>query len=556
MLKIKLVVIASLALSQSAFAAELLGAGGLMQQIPPEPIPQKAAPEIRVEQGNAPVTPALDQARILVKSLHVTGQTLYSEADLITIAGFSPGRELNLSELRGMASKIADYYHRNGYFVAQAYLPVQDIKEGSVTIAVLEGHYGNITLQNQSKISDPLANGLLSGLGSGDTIAIDPLESRLLLLSDLPGVNVKSTLAPGASVGTSDLIVAVSPGPSVSGNVEADNEGNRYTGANRAGATVNFNEPFGLGDVLSVRTLDSLNGGLYYGRISYQIAVGKAQVGIAYAALRYRLGDEFENLQANGTAEFASVYGSYPLIRSRNTNLYILLDFDARTFQDKVDITSTVTDKRAKVGMASLYGNHHDNFGTGGQSSYSLTLTSGDLDIRTPAAQAEDAATSQTNGRYEKLGFNAMRLQGVTDTISLYAALNGQFASKNLDISEKMELGGAYAVRAYPEGEAYADQGYVLNLEARMQLPKFSEHMAGQMQLIGFVDTGTVTLDKNSWAPGSNTRTLSGAGIGLTWEAANNFEVKAYWAHKLGDAVATSAPDSESRFWIQGVKFF
>ena len=68
----------------------------------------------------------------------------------------------------------------------------------------------------------------------------------------------------------------------------------------------------------------------------------------------------------------------------------------------------------------------------------------------------------------------------MTDRVSLYAAINGQFASKNLDISEKMGLGGANGVRAYPEGEAYGDQGYVLNLEARCLLPSLSERVPGQ----------------------------------------------------------------------------
>jgi hemolysin activation/secretion protein len=557
MLKIKLFPIVLLALSQGVFAIGPPSAGSQMQEIPPSPLPpQKAVPEIRVEPEKLPANPASDRVKIVVKALRVTGQTLYTEADLIAITGFSPGSELTLTELRGMASKIADYYHRNGYFVAQAYLPVQDIKDGVVTIAVIEGRYGSVTLHNETNLSDGLANGLLGGLNSGDTIAIAPLESRLLLLSDIPGVNVRSTLVPSSSVGASDLIVDVTPGERVSGNVEADNEGNRYTGSNRVGATVNLNDPTGHGDVLSLRVLASLNDGLHYARVSYQAQFGKAQAGVAYSWLEYRLGDEFESLDANGTARIASVYGSYPLIRSRNTNLYVLLGFDDRTYQDRVDSTSSVTDKKAKVWMATLLGNHRDRFGGGGLSTYSFTLTSGDLDIITPSALAADQTGLQTNGGYGKLGFNVARLQNVTDTISLYAGINGQFASKNLDISEKMELGGAYAVRAYPEGEAYADEGYVLNLEARMLLPKFSEQMPGQMQLIGFVDTGTVTLDKNPPAGEQNRRTLSGAGVGLVWEAANNFVVKAYYAHKLGSAVATSAPDSESRFWIQGVKFF
>ena len=97
----------------------------------------------------------------------------------------------------------------------------------------------------------------------------------------------------------------------------------------------------------------------------------------------------------------------------------------------------------------------------------------------------------EPTGSYHKLGFNVARLQRVTDRVSLYGAINGQFASKNLDISEKMGLGGMYAVRAYPVGEAYADEGYVATLEARLLLPKFSERMPGQMHLIGFVDTGS-----------------------------------------------------------------
>ena len=151
---------------------------------------------------------------------------------------------------------------------------------------------------------------------------------------------------------------------------------------------------------------------------------------------------------------------------------------------------------------------------------------------------------------------SASRLQHVTESVSLYAAINEQIASKNLDISEKMGLGGPYAVRAYPVGEGYGDQGFVVNLEARLLLPRFSQDMPGQMHLIGFVDAGKVFLNKRPFAAGPNHRTLRGAGVGFTWAESNNFSVKAYWAHKLGNAPATSAPDKQGRFWIQLVKYF
>ena len=556
MLNRNLFVVALLALSLGAFAQQPPTGGGQFQQIPPRPIPQRPAPEIRIEKGSVPAIQISDQVRIPVQSLRVTGQTVYSEAELVALTDFKPGSELNLTELRAMAARITDHYQRNGYVVAQAYLPAQGIKDGVVTIAVLEGKYGKITLRNQSSLSDGTANGILRGLNSGDTISIAPLERRLLLLSDLPGVVVKSTLVPGAAVGESDLIVEVTPGRRVTGSVDADNAGNRYTGENRLGGTINLLNPTGHGDVFSLRVLGA--SGLAYGRASYETQVGQGRVGVAYTALAYRLQREFAG-QGHGTAEVASIYGTYPLIRSRNTNLYALVEFDYKTFEDKLDAAlppNNVTNKRAGVFVAGLFGDHRDRFGGGGYTTYSLFGSFGDLDIRTQFLRDIDAITARTNGSYGKLAFQVTRLQTLGGPFSLYAALRGQVASKNLDISEKMELGGMYAVRAYPEGEAYGDEGYVATLEARMLLPQFYESQTGRMNLIGFVDTGTVTINKNPWAAGQNNRTLSAAGVGLTWEDYNNFTVRAYYARKLGDNVATSAPDKNGRFWIQGVKYF
>jgi hemolysin activation/secretion protein len=554
-LKRTLFTIALLALSQGGFAAEPPGAGGQIQLIPPPSVPERFVPETRIEQGAPLPGPAGDQLRVRVDQLRILDARAFPEAQLLALTGFVPGRELSLAELRAMATRITDHYRRNGYFVAQAHLPAQDIKDGIVTVRVTEGQYGNVTLRNQARLSDSLPNGLLQGLNSGDAITIAPLENRLLLLSDIPGVNVNSTLTPGASAGTSDLIVTLTPGRSVTGSIEADNAGNRYTGEYRIGGTVNFNNLTGHGDVATLRGLTS-GDGLKYGRASYQIPVGKATVGLAYTALEYRLGKEFEPLGAHGKAEIASIYGSYPLIRSRNTNLYAVADYDAKQFEDRVDLTSALTEREAQVFVVGLHGNHRDNLGGGGLSTGSITLHSGDIDIITPAARTADALTARTQGSFQKIAFSAARLQSVTRTVSLYGSISGQFASKNLDVSEKMSLGGAYGVRSYAVGEAFADEGYLVNLEARLLLPRLWETMPGQMHLIGFFDTGTVTVDRNQWAPGNNSRTLSGAGIGVTWGDYNNFVMKAYYAQKVGNEPSLSAPDEHGRFWFQIIKYF
>jgi hemolysin activation/secretion protein len=547
----------SLVISGAALAQTPPGAGTLSRQLEREqpPRPANAAPEIRVEQGGAAPSTVADQQKILVNRLHVTGAKIYSEPTLLALTGFAGPRELTLSALRAMAAKITAHYRAHGYFLAQAYLPAQEIRNGEVTITVLEGQYGKVSLRNQSKLSDDVAHSVADGLESGDAIEIAPLERRILLLSDIPGVNVKSTLVPGASVGASDLIIDVTPGQRFTGSIDADNQGNRYTGADRLGATANINNLSGHGDVLSARALTS-GSGLHYGRAAYQTQLGVAQAGLAYASMTYRLGSDFEALHAHGSVDIASLYGSYPLIRSRSNNLTLQLDLDAKTFRDQVDATATLADRKAHAAMLSLNGNSRDDLGGGGVNTYALTWTTGSIDIESAGALATDAATVRSNGRYDKLSVQAMRLQSVTEATSLYAAVTAQLASKNLDTSEKMGLGGASAVRAYPAGEAYGDQAYVLNLEARTWLPKLSQHLPGQMQLVGFIDTGSVQLNKNAFAAGQNRRTLSGAGIGLNWVGDASFVVKAYLAHKLGNAAATSAPDAQTRFWLQAVKFF
>ena len=554
MLKYTLYLAAFLGVCNPAFAQFAGGAGGLIQQIPPAPAPLSSAPDLSIERHQAPPPVGRPGAKVRVHSLAVTGQTLFSERDLIGATGFVPDRELDLSQLREMAGRITAYYNRRGYFVAQAYLPAQKIEGGAVTIAVLEGFYDTIGLHNRTRLSDRVAWGVLDGIGQGDPIELAPLERRLLLLSDIPGIAVSSTLSPGGAVGTSDLDVRLRPTPLISGDLEVDNGGDRYTGSWRGGGTLNINNPLGLGDLATVRVLTS-GSGLTYVRAAYQLEVGVATVGAAYTHFQYHLGKEFTALDASGTEDIESLYGSYPLVRTRDNNLWAFADVDERSFEDDIGETASRENRRDAVGTLGFNGNHHDHLWGGGWDSFSLAVSAGDLDIRTDTTRALDATTARTNGGYGKLFFMVDRLQTIYGPFSLYGDLRGQLASKNLDISEKMELGGAYGVRAYPEGEGYGDEGYIATIEGRYLLPRFAPRFPGRVQLIGFFDTGAVKLYENPWVPGPNTLTRSGAGVGAIWDTTNNFQVKVSYAFRL-TGPATSAPDRTGQLWIEVIKYF
>jgi hemolysin activation/secretion protein len=545
-------------MGSGVLAAPPLPTGGGLLPPATNEAPSGRAPALEIQppkaHATAPDTDA-DRLKIVVKSLRIAGAQVFSAAELITVCDFSAGTAYTLTQVRAMAQRIERYYHAQGYPVAQAYLPAQDILDGAITITVAEGHYGQVLVRNQSRVSADVLSDLLQEIHSGDLVAADALESPLLLLSDLPGVQIQSALVPGATFGTSDLMVEVLPGRRVTGSIDADNAGNYYTGAVRVGATLFLNEPTGEGDVASLRLLTS-GPGLTYMRAAYQLQVGQARVGAAYSSLEYALGQEFESLLANGTARSVGFFGSYPLLRSRHANLHLGASYESKRFEDRLDAVASSTDKAAHVFGASLSGDLRDNLGGGGLSSFALALSMGELTIQTAAARAFDTSTAQSNGPYNKLAYSASRLQNLSPSVALYAGLTGQLASKNLDASEKLELGGMTGVRAYPEGEGYGDEGYVLNLEARWLLPQMSPRAIGELQLVGFVDNGSITLNKSPWSAESNQRNVSGAGIGLNWAAANRFQVRLAYAHKLGDEAARSAPDANDRLWLQAIKYF
>ena len=537
-------------LAEPALGQQLPSAGGQLRQLPPPPTPtpltlqdQRPQPPREIP-ADVTVGPSFR-----VNALHVSGVSAFPESVLIGVAGFSPGATLTLGQLRQMAARISDYYADHGYFVAQAYLPPQAVAEGVVTIAVIEGHYDAITLKNRSRVSDGAAERILSGLDRGDIVADAPLERRLLLLSVLPGTRVRSTITPGTQVGTSDLTVDIERGRMVNGSVDADNAGNRYTGYYRLGGSVNLNNPLGIGDVVSVTGLVS-DGGLTYVRGSYQAPVGPLTLGVAYARLDYRLGREFAALHAHGSADIASVYASDPLVRTHDRNVYLLAALNFNAYRDDVDATASTSDKHSRTGSLGLSGDARSRRGS---SFWSISGTFGDLDIRTPAVRAIDDATARANGSFFKLNLSAGGITAVTRDLSLYFAGRGQLASKNLDISEKMELGGAYGVRAYPEGEAFGDQGYIVTAEARLTVAR---DLPGDLSVVGFVDNGGVTFNRNRFSLAHNSTNLSGIGGGVTWAQSGNFQIRASYARRLGSTRVVSGPDVSGQFWFQVNKLF
>lgn len=536
-------------LPAGVFAATLPDAGQSIREVELTPLqlPPKQTLELNLPDAPSEGVKA-DGPTLQVTAFRITGNSSFTESELQTLLVDLQGRVVSLGELQAGANRITRLYRERGYPLARAYLPAQEVDGGIVQIAVLEGHYGQVQLQNDARLKGA-ALAPLTGLQSGDAVRAAPLERSLLLLNDTPGVEVKSTLTPGASVGTTDLLVDVQPGPLVSGSVDLDNYGNRFTGEYRLGGSLNLNNPLGLGDQLSLRAMSSDEQQQYY-RAAYQLPIGPwaTQVGMSYSDMDYELARDFDDLDAHGNARVTSIYAIQPLLRSRNLSLFAQLQFDDKRLKDDIDLFARKSDKRARVVIGSLTGNSRDNFLGGGVNSFALAWSQGSLNIDGKNNQLIDDLTAGTQGRFHKINPSLVRLQRVTDRFSLYTQAQGQWTDGNLDSAEKISLGGIYGVRAYPQGEASGDQGWLANIELRYALTP-------AWQLATFVDHGQVRLNKDTWSDGDNHRSLSAAGLGATW-ADHGWRLNTVAAWKLGNAEAQSDKDSSPRVWAQAVRYF
>ena len=77
-----------------------------------------------------------------VNALHVTGETLFSEEELIAASGFTPGSRLSLADLRALAAHISAFYNDARLFPDPGLSAAAGHQRRRVTIAVLEGRYG------------------------------------------------------------------------------------------------------------------------------------------------------------------------------------------------------------------------------------------------------------------------------------------------------------------------------------------------------------------------------------------------------------------------------
>ena len=472
------------------------------------------------------------------------------------------GKQRGFEDLVNAAAEVTRYLQRDlGYYLGYAYVPEQSPEEGAIRIAVLEGRLDRVVLNWRSGIpvDREVVEAYLARLQPGSVLKVRDVERVVFLVNDLRGMTARFELRAGTLPGTTTLVVTPAPEGMYSGKLEFDANGAKALGEYRLGGLMQMNSPFGRGDGFTANALLATTGGLGFALLGYNTPLGSDgfKVGASLSAVRYQLDKNLFPLDLNGNAGTLNVYALYPLVRSRNLNLFTLVSLEHKTYSDRQGQLAR-TRKTVDAVALGTTGDFRDSLLGGGVNTYDLNLGSGQIKYpegRNPALD-DDV-------RYTKLTYGWTRLQDwITGQALVYLSLRGQYAVNNLDTTEQFRIGGPDSVRAFSSGEGTGDIGSVLSLELRLLPPEsWFGRTAREMVFSVFADGGYVqyryrqriTQDLNA---GKNTGVFSGVGFGLSWVRPDGYGLRTSVAKPTSGTTRSGEKIDKVRASLQATMLF
>lgn len=514
---------------------ELQEAQKPLQQRPEAP----ALPTIQAPTPAPSPAPAGGDARVTVTHFLFSGNTVFKTEELQEHLEEFTNRPLSFGELMQVVEKIEAYYHAAGYFLTQAYLPPQQIRDGSIEIALTEGRLGQVRIEGESRVDPDVIYGYLERLPKKAPLRLPVLERQLMLATELAGATTNLDLQAGEEAGTSDVVLVLKPDATVLASASVNNHGMAATGVYRASLNLIANSPASLGDRLSANAMLSDTRDLTSYNLRYEVPLGADGWRVSAAATRaeYSLGSSFASLNGSGVANSVKLGASYPFIRSRATNLKAQVEADQAKMVDL--LLGGRNDKRGHGLTFTLSADWMDTYLGTGMNRAELAAKRGQIKLGELAPPGDVAGV---HGWYAKTSLTLGRQQMLSPTWSMGLQWQEQWAQKNLDSSEKFSAGGPTTLPGYANGEGSADAGSLVKINLRWQYDP-------ALALGIFSDYAHLRLLHMPVTAASNRRHLQDNGVTADWTIMKGLSLNAILAF-AGKEDAAGTDKRNRRLWV------
>ena len=476
----------------------------------PPALPTGEDPVIPETPGQVP-PPDADRVRFVLNRVDLVGNHVYSESELRPFYAPLLGQEVTLAQIFQVAEELTAKYRNDGYVLSRVVVPAQSIRDGVVQLQAIEGYVAETRVQGTSAGPRSTIDQHLEAIRNSRPLSASALERELLLMNDLPGLTVASTLAPSATPGASDLTLDLGE-RRLTGYAGVNNRGSKSLGPWRMDIGGSIEQLFWGYDRLYARLIQTFNSELTYVNLGYDRAIGAtgARWGLfgTYVDSKPGTGQNF-NLPTNSRSATAAV--SYPWVRSRAQNLSSRLSFtyleskQDQTFPDG-SVEQISDDSLRPLRLGATY-DWVDRFR--GVSVVDLEVSQG-LEVMGASKPGDPGLSGQPD--FTKATLYAARLQSIAPKWSILGAVNAQYGANTQPLSERFAFGGEQFGRAYDAAAITGDSGVATKIELR-----FTDTTATILRdytLFAFYEFGWTYFRADSTGTGQSS-SISAADVGL-----------------------------------------
>ncbi|ROL70988.1 ShlB family hemolysin secretion/activation protein [Pseudomonas chlororaphis] len=438
--------------------------------------------ELKELPGNSatPATPAapVDVRCFPITDIELKGADSLSATEREALVKPYGHQCLGVPQLNQLLKAVTDHYLAKGLVTSRAYLPQQDLSSGHLQVLVVEGTLEGLKGAEGSGLSARELNMAFPGT-PGSLLNLREIEQLVDQLNRLPSNRAQMELTPGQAVGGSEVLVRNTPDKPWRAGLSRSNDGQKATGEQQWGASLEWDSPLGLADMLVLRgSHDAVSDHQKTSRSSmlyYNLPVGWWNFSYSFNQNEYRYPLAFDGLsfKQSGDSQLHQLRAERVIHRDAvsKTSLSVGTSY-LRTnnyFEDiKLDSSNRLSEAQFGINHGRRIGSAFVNLDLGMQNGI------GAFDAQAENQQRDPSGNLTPKARYRKYSATASYLQPFTvagESLVFSSLVTGQRSEDVLFSNQRMSLGGQASIRGYKDQTLSGDSGYYWRNDLRWSRP-------------------------------------------------------------------------------------
>lgn len=470
-----------------------------------EPAPKSTVLELPVDEK--PCFP--------LQGLHLTGEKLDQLPWLSMAAGvdFSSHPCIGVKGVEVILERLQQALLERGYVTSRVMVAPQNLQQGVLAIAFIPGVLRETRFSPDSVGLTSLRTALPSQ--RGELLQLRDIEQGLENLKRIPTADADIQIVPAEGVdagpGQSDLVISYKSITPLRFNIALDDGGSKSTGKTQGTATLSWDNPLGLNDLVYLSLGSSVANGGDKGTknkvVHYSLPLAYWQIALTGSQSNYHqsVAGAVQNYTYSGESSNLDLKLSRVIFRSASSKTTAGFKVFHRTSSNYIDDTEVEVQRRRTSGYELSLAQRSYLGSAVLDANVAFKRGTGAFDALAAPEEPWGEGTSRMKLFIADLAL-MQPFELVGTRLKFSSTWHGQWNKTPLTPQDRIAIGGRYTVRGFDgESSLMAERGWYWRNEIGMPLGASAEAFMG-------LDTGHVSGPSAQYLVGQS---LTGAAIGV-----------------------------------------